>query len=232
MQEEFEKTVRERMHTFGIQPSHQVWDEIDAVLNKKKHRRVFVGWWILLGLVVMGGAILLYEKDTVNRDGLNQQPLINADTANNYNLTQKPALTQPENDNKATAQTKNKTTQVNKKIQQAKPVSSGIADNDNNAGGTLKPKNAIAGKSSFTFNKHLPAVITPGVVTDQLNTQQENRKEIASPRAVAEKPIAETPNINPNAGLDKAPKAILKPVPGAVMSYLYRLSAVKAGMFA
>ncbi len=91
MQEEFEKKIQERMHTFGIQPSYQVWDDIDAVLSKRKHRRVFTGWWILLGLIAMGGGVLFYERDTIMNDKLNQQPAITKDTSANNMAKTAPA---------------------------------------------------------------------------------------------------------------------------------------------
>ncbi|HVX49120.1 MAG TPA: hypothetical protein VHB48_03150 [Chitinophagaceae bacterium] len=93
MQGEFEKKIQERMQTFGMPPSPQVWEEVNAVLGKRKHRRVFIGWWILLGLVVATGGILLYNKETVLRNGLELQPAINNDTAhtNNNSLAKKSA---------------------------------------------------------------------------------------------------------------------------------------------
>ncbi|HWB24522.1 MAG TPA: hypothetical protein VG738_03535 [Chitinophagaceae bacterium] len=91
MQEEFEKKIQERMHTFGIPPSPQVWEDIDAVLSKKKHRRVFIGWWILLGLLIAGAGTFLLEKDHVLHNTL-EQPAITSDS------TQKNiAGNQPEN---------------------------------------------------------------------------------------------------------------------------------------
>lgn len=93
MQEEFEKKVQERMLTFGMQPSPQVWDDIDAALGKRKHRRVFIGWWILLGLVMAGGGILFYQKDNILHNELNQQPIPVVDSAAHNNLAQAPAVT-------------------------------------------------------------------------------------------------------------------------------------------
>jgi len=86
MQEEFEKKVQERVHTFGITPSPQVWDEVDAVLSKRKHHRVFIGWWILLGLVIAGGGVLLYEKDNILHNEINQRPVTTGDTVIQNNL--------------------------------------------------------------------------------------------------------------------------------------------------
>lgn len=95
MQEEFEKKVQERVHTFGISPSPQVWDEVDAVLAKRKHRRVFIGWWILLGLVMAGGGVLFYQKDTILHNELNQRPVTTGDTALQNNIAKTAPATAP-----------------------------------------------------------------------------------------------------------------------------------------
>ena len=95
MQEEFEKKVQDRMLTFGMQPSPQVWDDIDAALGKRKHRRIFIGWWILLGLVIAGGGLLFYQKDNILHNELNQQPVPVVDSASHNNLAQTPAAATP-----------------------------------------------------------------------------------------------------------------------------------------
>lgn len=95
MQEEFEKKVQNRMQTFGMQPSPQVWDDIDAALGKRKHRRIFIGWWILLGLVIAGGGLLFYQKDNILHNELNQQPVPVVDSTPHNNLAQTPAAATP-----------------------------------------------------------------------------------------------------------------------------------------
>ncbi len=195
MQEEFEKTVRERMHTFGIQPSHQVWGEIDAVLNKKKHRRVFVGWWILLGLVVFGGAILYYEKDSINRDGLNQQPVIIADTASNAHITQNLTPSKTERDEANPLDNKKINAKDNSKPKQNPPtVTANATDGSNNIPKT-KANTASSGKPVFFAKTRFPSLVTSGADNSQ-TTAQASTKFVELPKAVASIPSKQTPTNN------------------------------------
>src|SRR6266487_5035148 len=57
MQDGFEKNIQKRMQDFNLEPSPQVWKEIDAALGEKKRRR-FVIWWWLLPLMLAGGSIV------------------------------------------------------------------------------------------------------------------------------------------------------------------------------
>ncbi len=63
MQDGFEKDIQKRMQDFNLEPSPQVWSEIDAALGEKKRRR-FVIWWWLLPLMLAGGSIVwLYHSN-------------------------------------------------------------------------------------------------------------------------------------------------------------------------
>ena len=159
MQEEFEKKIKERMHTFGIQPAHDVWDGVDAALNRQKHRRFFVGWWILLGLVVLGGAILLLDKDGINSDKLNQQPTITRDTANNNKFAEKPKNADTENkiltenSNKNNQQAENQAT-----LSGSNNSGNGISKKPSQHLANTKPPAALRNKGSFAYNSHTPHI--------------------------------------------------------------------------
>src|SRR4051794_18558128 len=56
MQDGFEKEIQKRMQDFNLEPSPQVWNEIDTVLSEKKRRRLIIWWW-LLPLMLAGGSI-------------------------------------------------------------------------------------------------------------------------------------------------------------------------------
>lgn len=129
MQEEFEKKVQERVHTFGLQPSPQVWDDINAVLGKRKHRRIFIGWWILLGLVMAGGGILFYEKDNILRNELNQHPVPAADTLQQNNIVQSTPVT-PAGSQKATQDKAGQNTTASK--QPIAPTQQGLSQAQQN----------------------------------------------------------------------------------------------------
>ena len=204
MQEEFENTVRERMHTFGIQPSHEVWGEIEAVLNKKKHRRVFVGWWILLGLVVLGGGVLYYQKDSISREGLNQHPIIIADTASNTHIAKNlaPAATEigvasPPN---------NKTISPNddRQAQQHQTTvgDDAVAGRNNLTAKKVNP--ASASKTAFFAKMRMPTIITSGAGADKITTGTNTPVEPLT-QAVAATTNKQTPTVNNEVALAKVP---------------------------
>jgi len=62
MQDGFEKDVQKRLQDFDIDPSPQVWNEIDAALSEKKRRR-FIIWWWLLPLMLAGGSIIWFSTN-------------------------------------------------------------------------------------------------------------------------------------------------------------------------
>jgi hypothetical protein len=70
MQEnEFEKKMQEQMQGFGLQPSEEVWKEVEHRIRKEKKRR-FIIWWPLLFLLLAGGAggyYFLNEKNKNNQ---------------------------------------------------------------------------------------------------------------------------------------------------------------------
>ncbi len=203
MQEEFEKKIQERMHTFGIQPSHQVWDEIDAVLSKKKHRRIFIGWWILLGLIIGSGGGLLYEKNNIMRDKSNLQPGIIKDTSEN-NLARSPLNPNPLKDEKiepATAQ---------KNISGAASPHSSLKEGMVSKTGRLNGSVATnaGGKDKLLPSKNNITVITPNIVTAQNNntatTTQTglDKKMVSKDNSIASPQVAdkEPPSVSANDG--------------------------------
>jgi hypothetical protein len=66
MQDGFEKDVQKRLQDFNLEPSPQVWNEIDAAISEKKRRR-FAIWWWLLPLLLAGGSIIWLYRGNNNR---------------------------------------------------------------------------------------------------------------------------------------------------------------------
>ena len=66
MQEnEFEAAVNHQMEGFGIEPSAQVWTEVERRIRKDKKRRFAIWYWFLL-LFLAGGiltAVLFNQQD-------------------------------------------------------------------------------------------------------------------------------------------------------------------------
>jgi len=222
MQEEFEKKVQERVHTFGIPPSPQVWDEVDAVLGKRKHRRIFIGWWILLGLVIAGGGILFYHKDNILHNELNQRPVTTGDTALQNNITKtKPAVAPP------SAQ---KATQTGTPVVSSPNNNQTAGSNAITANTNTKTHFSFAIKNSTKGLQTTPPAITaaqPGVTAAEQkagSTVTLNDKAVANKQQQAGNqpttnatPAQQPPNILPGAGLNDAKKPAETAQPAADM---------------
>jgi hypothetical protein len=47
MKENFEYQVQQKASAFQLEPAAEIWESVDAAINKKKKRRLIVFWWIL-----------------------------------------------------------------------------------------------------------------------------------------------------------------------------------------
>ncbi len=57
MQErEFEKQVKEQMQGFDLEPSSEVWTNVELRIRKEKKRR-FIAWWFAAALLIAGGGM-------------------------------------------------------------------------------------------------------------------------------------------------------------------------------
>lgn len=70
MPEEFEKNIQKKLQDFNLEPSHQVWSEIDAALSEKKRRRFVFWWWLLPVILVVGTGVWLYVDNNGNHQAL------------------------------------------------------------------------------------------------------------------------------------------------------------------
>lgn len=68
MQKKFEQNIEQAFQQFTIQPSPQVWAEVEAALHPQKKRRIAAWWWFAIATLVLGSAALglftLNKKDS------------------------------------------------------------------------------------------------------------------------------------------------------------------------
>lgn len=64
MADNFEHIVAEKVSGFQINPTKQVWDGVEAELDKTKRRRSPLFWWIPLGLLLLLSGIYLMHRNT------------------------------------------------------------------------------------------------------------------------------------------------------------------------
>jgi len=70
MPEEFEKNIQKKLQDFNLEPSEQVWHEIDTALGEKKRRRFVFWWWLLPVILAAGAGVWLYVDNNGKRQAL------------------------------------------------------------------------------------------------------------------------------------------------------------------
>ena len=51
----FENQVQQKMDELRLQPTAQVWEEVERRIREKKRRRIIVFWFLFAGLLLSGG---------------------------------------------------------------------------------------------------------------------------------------------------------------------------------
>jgi len=63
MQGKFEKNIEQQLSNFSLEPSPQIWQDVENVLHPHKKDRGLIWWWIpLLGLLLLGGGWWLFHS--------------------------------------------------------------------------------------------------------------------------------------------------------------------------
>lgn len=72
MQEAFEKNIEKQLQSFQLEPSKEVWQEVEAALHTKK-RRVAPFWWMtFVGIIILSSSLLFsyFNNDESNDKGI------------------------------------------------------------------------------------------------------------------------------------------------------------------
>lgn len=80
---EFEKKVQDKMEAFRLQPSSQVWYEVEYRIREKKRRRVIIFLLLVPGLLLLGGGGWWLKKRPAEK--LTAVKTVNAKTNNTTN---------------------------------------------------------------------------------------------------------------------------------------------------
>jgi hypothetical protein len=89
-QKEFEREVNEKMGAFNMQPSDEVWVEVERRIRKEKKRR-FIFWWPVFALLLAGGAGI-YFLSQKNKKGSNETEIVKSVSRNNQDNKEKNSL--------------------------------------------------------------------------------------------------------------------------------------------
>jgi hypothetical protein len=89
-QKEFEKEVMEKMGAFNMQPSDEVWLEVERRIRKEKKRR-FIFWWPLFALLLVGGAGIYFLSQKNKKDD-SKTEIVRSENRNNEDNKEKNSL--------------------------------------------------------------------------------------------------------------------------------------------
>lgn len=82
---EFEKQVQQKLEELQLQPSGEVWEEVEKRIQKEKKRRRVIFWWLFPLLLLGGGAALYVFNDKEERLTVTEQNANPPATENNDN---------------------------------------------------------------------------------------------------------------------------------------------------
>ncbi len=69
MKEKFEKNIEQRLSKFALEPSAQVWQEVELALHPRRKDRKILWWWLpLAGLLLASGGWWLFSNTGKSND--------------------------------------------------------------------------------------------------------------------------------------------------------------------
>ena len=69
MQGKFEKNIEQQVSNFSLEPSPQIWKDVESALHSRRKNRGIVWWWIpLFGLLLAGGGWWLFNYTIVTKN--------------------------------------------------------------------------------------------------------------------------------------------------------------------
>lgn len=75
MQGKFEKNIKQQVSSFSLEPSPQIWKDVEAALHSRRKNRGIVWWWLpLFGVLLAGGGCWLYNYTIAVKS--RQQPTV------------------------------------------------------------------------------------------------------------------------------------------------------------
>ncbi|MDE3144241.1 MAG: hypothetical protein KGL19_08820, partial [Bacteroidota bacterium] len=104
MQGRFEKNIEQQLSNFSLEPSPQIWKDVEAALHPRQKRRGIFWWWVLLlGLLLGGGGWWFYNSTNETKININSTTIQNKKEINddliddkNKHVENTPSTVQPQ----------------------------------------------------------------------------------------------------------------------------------------
>ncbi len=134
MQGKFEKNIEQQLSDFSLEPSPQIWKDVEAALHPHRKNRGILWWWVpLMGLLMTGGVWWLFSSVNEAKNNIpstisqNKKAIKDNTVANNkQKATVTPAITAKEN--KKESASKDKTDDNSVIIQLPQPFKNTVAE--------------------------------------------------------------------------------------------------------
>lgn len=103
---EFEQQVQQKLGELQLQPSGEVWEEVERRIQKEKKRRRVIFWWIFPLVLLGGGAALYLLNDKKEKQVITEQQPSQFTAEKNDNLKKEETSNTGLNNNNTTNTTK------------------------------------------------------------------------------------------------------------------------------
>ena len=170
----FENQVQQKMDELRLQPTAQVWEEVERRIREKKRRRIIVFWFLFAGLLLSGGGWWIISNRHENKMAVASEK--NEIKRNDKELVSDQKDNDPlkNEENKNTERTTNRTDTI-KTIGLQRREEKSIRSVENNIISQIKTKR-IYNKTSTKGNKEDIANETNNKVVDEPATKNEDNK--------------------------------------------------------
>lgn len=156
---EFEQQVQQKLEELQLQPSGEVWEEVEKRIQKEKKRRRVIFWWLFPLLLLGGGAAVYVFNDKEEKLIITEQNSNPQATENSGNSTKE--------ETKSNELNNNNTTNTNKENNQ--PASEQTT-------GINEEKIVAAGKETMPVPAQSSAItVKPAGISQKKNTGVKNR---------------------------------------------------------
>lgn len=153
MQNDFEKQVQKKMEELDLIPSAPVWGKIESQIRQKKEQRRFVLWFILVILLVGGGAIWLSTQSTNSTSSAQTEEINKSNENGNSNTVISNPETSPTIQNQPVTENENSST--NKKQTNFQTEENELTSTSKNKEkNKLQPINTPVSNSKIKNNKN------------------------------------------------------------------------------
>ena len=77
-----DRLFQEKFKDFEVQPSEEIWGNIESKLDEKKKKRILPFWWKLSGVAAIFLLVFLISRSIYNPEIKTNNPVVNENNSN------------------------------------------------------------------------------------------------------------------------------------------------------